>query len=422
MFARLQKQQDNTPVTAVHYFYENQNRLSSETKKQYNNALQAQGYLCNDKGEGYFGSVLLLSPNVILVIGHCFPDGSGYARFQNKIYKVTEFIDGEVDGIGGVDYKLLKPNQDINLQPPRLSTSPTSGECLHIYQAKTYNPSNKRTTIEQYVREYEADDTGPYACRSDIAGINTYPGECCALRFSLSTGAIHAIHQGSSEALLLNTVLLDIEWIMTRERPKQEEAKAALNEITSYVMGWETRYVDNPVYTLSIGHVTPEGPQQQIKAVRGHAYEPPAYPPSTQHFEDGMQALEQIDFDSLWGNNTIADYDSTRIDVQKDAGPFQNIQAQMNGISGNNIKKSFAGVMLDKSFQKITLPSQQACVLNTFKRAMRTAFFEAQNKQIFNFWYVHNTLELNNNNKEQSGLSNSNNASNGNKKAKKGIL
>ena len=338
--------------------------------------------------KSYAGSVILLSPNYVLVSGHCFKEEAGYIGFPptKKLYHVSVCFDGIRDNISGaLDFKILKLTTPITtIVPARLMVSVSIGKSLQLYY---------RSDLQLLVKEYVSTDHGGYASRSDAGSMVTDYGESGAGRYSLSQRAIHGMHQGNSEALTLNAIVSELIAVKMYQRHNDKWRTAAeileeLNIIDLYMLGLHASTIP-----ITPGAVRAEGPQKKLVAKEGEAFDRPNYLPGDQNVKDTSEALRQLTFASLWGSpGTIAIYGTVRVDIQKLTTTHQNIHVQLNGVTG--AKTTFAMILLDFQLGKIANPDQQAYVLNTAAGALKHGIYEGHKQTKFTKKIIDLTWEL----------------------------
>lgn len=339
--------------------------MSASGKATLSHMCNGMGYIVNRATN--MGNAILLSPEFVLVSGHCFKGDSCYLKFPafGGLYRANLFYEGRLD------FKILLLSRPIvAFNPARLSVSISCGRSLQLY----YRADNKLR-----VKEYRSDDRGGYMSRSDLASVRTYYGESGAARYSLTQRAIHAIHQGESEGLTMNAIVNELTSV---KRYRQEHSPgcagrilATLNIVDLALLGLNASSIP-----IEPNVVTPEGPQQPLVVVDGLAFSTPNPLPNSNNFRDTCEALSQLDFSRLWGSsqsNPIASYQTVRIDIQNPSATHQNIQVQLNGVFHGNT--TFATLLLDRRLAKVPYAEQRTHIFNKAAGALKNGVFEGRN-------------------------------------------
>ena len=360
-------------------------QMVSENKALLESTMHAIGFVHR---KSYAGNVILLSRNYVLVSVHCFKEEAGYIGFpcSKKLHHVSVCFDGIRDNISGaLDFKILKLTTPITtIVPARLMVTVSIGKSLQLYY---------RSDLQLLVKEYVSKDHGGHASRSDAGSMVTDYGESGAGRYSLSQRAIHAMHQGNSEALTLNAIVSELTAVKKYQRRNDKWRTAAeileeLDIIDSYMLGLHASTIP-----ITPGAVRAEGPQKKLVAKEGEAFDRPNYLPGDQHVKDTSVALRQSTYASLWGSpGTIALSGTVRVDIQKPTTTHQNIHVQLNGVTGK--KTSFATVLLDFQLKNVTNLDQQIYVLNRVAGALKHGVYEGYKHTKFTIKIIDLTWEL----------------------------
>lgn len=207
-----------------------------------------------DHSKKFVGNCVAIAKDLVLVSGHCVDSQSTFVGDFGRGDVVFDGSDGQ--GIDRLDFKILKVDdlKNHSFTPVTLDVVSSIGSSIQIYFKR-----QEKSRLIQWVKPFESEESR-YATRSDHASSNTSPGESGAPRMSLSTGYVHAIHQGESEGLKINDIYLALERAAKSSSHQQRKnAEAILQRIT--VANLEMRYLSFSTVGLNSGAVAEEKPR-----------------------------------------------------------------------------------------------------------------------------------------------------------------
>ena len=316
------------------------------------------------------GNALLIAPTLVLVPAHCFPNQTGTIIFPgkpNERVHAKTLIDGTSvpEKVFQGDFKILEiPRMERG--PAPLSTAPSTGKTLTMYY---------KQNGDQYIKPYRSEGSR-YAGRSDRSQESSMAGECGGPRVGLSSQAVHSIHQGESEGLKINDILLSLERLASLQPDLAPVIDSIFDNI--HVIDMSARYLYTSPLSLRPGDVRPEGAQHKIPIKRVGQFDTPTVTISNNHVEDTHIALEDIQFADLWKRSqTIASYKTARIDIQNPSATHKNLQVQLNSKHSNGAKTAIATVLIDKRLERVCHKNQQTYVRNRVRDALRFSLTRA---------------------------------------------
>lgn len=328
------------------------------------------------------GSALYIGGHFVISPKHCFPQEEGFIYFKavNRSLKAVTLIDGELDPSPEfrADYKILRLEEVNNLKAPSLSVGIAAGGGLQI---------NYQVDGELYITPYQSQEIGQgYATRSDLASVRTINGDSGGSRFSMLAKAVHAFHQGESEALKVNDLFHSIASLKTNEKKKQligpilKVLQENCADIAMLSMDFSTVW-------LKPGQVIPER-HGVLESIRKQPPKP-TYPTPDEVFNDIVDFLKKIGglskeknqfYGKIWsGSRNIYTLSTnkkwgTRLDCQKPLKNAANLQFQYKDVT-------IATVLVSNELAKRSTAAGMAEVVNYVVRKLEEAIIHNKNNQ-----------------------------------------
>lgn len=193
-------------------------------------------------------NAVLIAPDLLLTSAHAFDqDRDTFSFINGQTCRGKVVFDGRFHSRLPCDAAIVQI-PSTNIQPVRLSISTyDGGEVCHMAFRKGVTGG-----ASQIVKPYHGAQS-MYATRSTNQQTGSQQGDSGGPRLSLGRDAVIALHQGRSEALWMNQVLLSLEACVP---VLKGNARAILDRIDC--PDYQMRYMENPIIGLEIDSVPPE--------------------------------------------------------------------------------------------------------------------------------------------------------------------